>query len=214
MGNTGIILRILQSGESGFRPGREQKFKTEKYMKRRFLKETARRFAVLAGRVKVAVAGLLIVAGMTATVAGCAGSGSRSVQEYKIELPEAVGSFLKQALPGDYAFYALKSQWPVSTEDLQSNGIVIGSRVPDGLLPSNVTGQLYGGGFPGGTMLSLDDRTDGVEKFGGLPLKIAIGITPQGVVNGVREDGGKQIILFSDDAAGKLSKSEIVKLAL
>jgi hypothetical protein len=102
----------------------------------------------------------------------------------------------------------------VSAEDLQSNGIIIGSRVPDGLLLPNVIGQLYGGRFLSGTMLSLDDGTDGVEKFGGIPLKIAIGIAPQGVVNSVRENGGKQIMLFSDDAAGRLSKNEIVKLAL
>jgi hypothetical protein len=162
--------------------------------------------------VRLAVMSMMYV--MTATVTGCAGSGSRSVQEYKIEMPEAVGSFLKQALPEGYSFYALKSQWPFSTGDLQSNGIVVGSRVPDGLLPSNVIRQLYGGGFLSGTMLSLDDKTNGMEKFGGIPLTIAIGITPQGVVNGVRENGGKQIMLFSDDTARELSKNEIVKLAL
>ncbi|MDR2688137.1 MAG: hypothetical protein LBB76_00055 [Azoarcus sp.] len=136
------------------------------------------------------------------------------VEEDKIEMPEEVGSFLKQVLPKDYSFYALKSLWPVSAEDLRSNGIVIGSRVPDGLLPPNVIGLLYGGGFLSGTIVSLDGKTAGVEKFGGIPLKIAIGIAPEGVVNSVRKDGGKQIMLFSDDAAGKLPKNEIVKLAL
>ncbi|MDR2688135.1 MAG: hypothetical protein LBB76_00045 [Azoarcus sp.] len=131
-------------------------------------------------------------------------------KEYKIEMPVEVGSFLKQALPENYSFYALKSQWPVSTKDLLSNGIVIGSRVPDGLLPPNVIEMLYGSKVPSGIMLSLD----GVQKFGGIPLQIAIAWTPEGVVNSVRKNGRKQIMLFSDNAAGELSKNEIVKLAL
>jgi hypothetical protein len=147
-------------------------------------------------------------------LAGGVASCATDATEYKIEMPEAVGSFLKQALPKNYSFYALKSRWPVSAEDLRSNGIVIGSRVPDGLLPPNVIGQLYGGGLLSGTMVSLDDNSNGMEKFGGIPLKIAIGIAPQGVVNSVRESGGKQILLFSDDAAGRVPKNEIVKLAL
>ncbi|MDR1602084.1 MAG: hypothetical protein LBS42_06605 [Tannerella sp.] len=181
-------------------------------MKKRFLKVIVRNFAGFAGQVKVAVTGLLLVAGVAAIVTGCAGGGSRSVQEEKLEMTEPVKSFLKQVLPGNYSFYALKSQWPVSADDLQSNGIIIGSRVPDGLLPDNVIRPLYGGGFLSGTMVSLSGESDGVEKFGGIPLAIAIGISPEGIVNSVRKDGGKQIMLFSDDAAGNLSNDEIIKL--
>jgi hypothetical protein len=66
-------------------------------MKRRFLKETARHFTTLAGQVKVAVLGLLIVADITATLAVC-----RSFQKYnKIEMSfEAIAVYLFLIMSG------------------------------------------------------------------------------------------------------------------
>jgi hypothetical protein len=43
-------------------------------------------------------------------LAGSAASWAADSQDYKIGMPEAVSSFLKQALPKNYSFYALESR--------------------------------------------------------------------------------------------------------
>ncbi|MDR2422541.1 MAG: hypothetical protein LBE01_04110 [Deltaproteobacteria bacterium] len=145
---------------------------------------------------------------------GCSES-ANSVDDKKsgeatIEMTEPVKSFLRTTLPNDYSFYALRSLLPVTMADLQANGIIIGSRVPDGLLPPNVIGTLYGGRFTPGTMLSLDDKSDGMDKFSGLTLQICIYITPDACVRNMP----KTIALFSDEDAKKITNSEMVKVIL
>jgi len=129
-----------------------------------------------------------------------------------LRMEEPVKSFLKNVLPANYSFYTLEMFLPVTMDDLRTNGIRIGSRVPDGLLPSNVIGQLYGGGFLSGTMLTLDKGSDGMDKFDGIKLLIAIGISPDGCVNAMRNDGAKQVILFSDDDAKRISGTKLIKI--
>ena len=144
-------------------------------------------------------------------LAGCS-SGNRSVSEEKIELDEPVKSFLKNSLQSNYSFYTLKTCLPVEMDDLRSNGIRICSRVPDGLLPPNVINVLYGGGFISGTVVSLDEGTNGMEKFDGIKLDVIIGITPDGCVNSLREENVKSIILFSDEDFKRITDKDLVKI--
>ena len=133
--------------------------------------------------------------------------------EEALVLEEPVKSFLLGALPDDYSFYTLSECLPVAMEDLRAHGLYIGSRVPPGLLPDNVISQLYGGGFVSGTMLTMGEGSDGMDKFDGIKLKIAIGISPDGCVNAMRDDGAK-IILLSDDAANEVNKSALIKISI
>ena len=141
-------------------------------------------------------------------------SGGAEVPDDSIEyivIDEPVKSFLKSTLPDDYSFYTLSEFVPVTMDDLRKNGIYIGSRVPDGLLPSGVIEQIYGGGFVNGTVLTMGEGSAGMDKFDGIGLLVCVGITPGGCVNSMRDSGEKRIILFSeDDAVGKsLIKLEI-----
>jgi len=137
-------------------------------------------------------------------------SGDGSSAEVMMEEP--VKSFLSGALPDDYAFYALEELLPITMDDLRSNGMIIGSKAPEGLLPSNVIRQLYGGGFPSGTFLSMDAASDGMDKFDGVPLYVCIGITPDGCISEMKEDGLKQIVLFSDEDANRVQDGALVKI--
>ena len=130
-------------------------------------------------------------------------NGQADMQSEIIELEEPVKTFLIDALPDDYSFYTLETFLPVTMDDLLDNGIFIGSRVPDGLLPENVVSQLYGGAFLSGTVITMGEGSDGMDKFGGIELLICIGISPDGCINALRDDGVKRIILFSDDDAEK-----------
>ncbi len=140
---------------------------------------------------------------------GCGGA----VKEAKIEMEEPVKSFLESTLKPDYSFYALESDMPVTMDDLRSNGILAGSRIPDGLLPANVIGVMYGGGFVNGTMVTLDEKTNGMDKFDGIKLIVAVGITPDGCVNSLREEGVKRVVLFSDDDIKRVTGNDLVELA-
>jgi len=167
-------------------------------------------FTGICTNAKTTVTGMLAVTCMVLMFAGC--SGSSSSKEEKIEIDEPVKSFLKKELKANYSFYVLESHLPMTMNDLRSNGIFIASRIPDGLVPPNVINALYGGGFLSGTVLALDDKTDGMEKFDGIGLRIAIGISPDGCVNSIRQDGIKQIMLFSDDDIKRVSANDLVKV--
>ena len=143
---------------------------------------------------------------------GCSG-GNRSANIEKMEIDEPIRTFLKNTLQDNYSFYTLKNYLPVTMADLRANGIFIASRIPDGLLPPNVINTLYGGGFLSGTVVSLDNGSNGMDKFDGIILKIAIGITPDGCVNAVREDGVKRLILLSDDDFKRITGNGLVKVA-
>ena len=149
---------------------------------------------------------VLVAVVMITMLAGC--NGSRSTKEEKIELDEPVKSFLKNSLKSNYSFYTLKSYLPVTMEDLRSNGIYIASYNPEGLFPPNVVNLLYGGGFESGTVVTLDKGSDGIEKFDGIKVMVIIGVSPNGCVEGLREDNEKSIMLFSDDDFKRITKKD------
>ena len=130
----------------------------------------------------------------------------------KMEIDEPVKTFLKNMLPANYSFYTLKDYLPITMYDLRTNGIFVASRVPDCLLPSNVINAVYSGGFLSGTVASLGDTTDGMDKFDGIKMQIAIGITPDGCVNSIRKKGVKRIILFNDDDVKKTTDNDLIKV--
>jgi len=132
----------------------------------------------------------------------------------KMEIVEPVKTFLRNTLPANYSFYTLKTYLPVEMNDLRSNGVFIGSRIPDGLLPPNVINVLYGGGFLSGTSVSLDEGTNGMDKFDGIKLMVLIGISPDGCVNSLRGDEAKSIILFSDEDVKKVTANDLVKVII
>ena len=130
----------------------------------------------------------------------------------KMEIDEPVKTFLKNTLPTNYSFYTLKDYLPVTMNDLRTNGIFVASRVPDGLLPSNVINTVYGGRFLSGTVLTLSETTDGMDRFNGINMQIAIGISPDGCMNSVRKEGVKQLILLNNEDFKRITDKELVKI--
>jgi len=129
-----------------------------------------------------------------------------------LEMEEPVKSFLLGVLPDDYSFYTLEEFLPITMGDVRANGIYISSRVPEGLLPPNVISLLYDGSFHSGTLATLD--TAGMGDFDGVGLKVAIGITPEGCVDWLREDGAKRIFLLSDGDAEQIAESALIKIGI
>ena len=156
---------------------------------------------------------------------------SLSTNEEKIKLDEPVKTFLKDSLKSNYSFYTLKTYLPVEMDDLRRNGIYVGSRVPDGLLPSKSIKDLYdrylneikltsraindninGDIYHKGLEVTLFEGTDGMDKFDGINLRVIIGVPPDGCAYGFRKKNVKSIILFSDDDFEKVTDKDFVKV--
>jgi hypothetical protein len=115
-------------------------------------------------------------------------------QAQGIKIDSSLKEFLEKNVPAAaYGFYILKNTGPVSETEFRESGLWICSKAPEGLFPSSVSNQLYGGGFLSGTVVTLDG---GMAGFEWLPVKIMIGITPEGCVKAVRKEGQKAILLF------------------
>jgi hypothetical protein len=151
---------------------------------------------------------LLIMLAILTGLTNCGGN----AETVTIKTDENVATFLNRSLPTNYSFYAFKNTYSKTTDDLRENGIMICSRIPNGLLPENVINGVYGGAFLSGTVLSLVSTTDGVEKFGDIRLSVAIRISPDGCKNAVEKGGGKAIMLFSDDDVKRLKMDGLVKV--
>lgn len=158
-----------------------------------------------------------LVAIVSIAISGCSDNNSPTEKNTKgtadtIKISASLKSFFDEVLPTNYHFYALKNSLPITMDDMRANGIFVGSRVPDGLLPPNVIGILYGGGFVNGTVVVLDKESDFMEKFHGIKLQVAIRVMSDSCLEALSE---KQIILFSDDDYEKVTdKKKLVQIKL
>jgi len=117
-----------------------------------------------------------------------------------VSVDRSVKEFLDSVIPSEkYVLYALKEAVPVTMEDLKEKGLLVCGPPPENFFLPNISSALYGGGFLPGTIVKLEPKSDGIDKFGGIKINVAVLILPEGCVNSMRKEGGAVIMLIARD---------------
>jgi len=136
-----------------------------------------------------------LVVPVSLAITACSGSPASS-----ISVDSSLKVFLDSAIPSDtHVLYALEEAVPVTMDDLKQNGLLVCGTPPENFFVSNVSSALYHGGFVPGTMVVLTPTTDGIDKFGGMTIKVAVSITANGCKKGMKEKDGAAVMLIERD---------------